>query len=556
MNQNNLQPDQKPALLHAIALHRSGKLAEAAAQYKRLLNETPKDPNMLSGLGSVALQMGNHEIAIKLLAESLAINQHQLAACLNLGVAFHQTNRPGKALACYDRAIAISPGHAAAHFRRGVLLEELKRFDDALASYDQVVKIKPGHVLAYVYRGTILEKLNRSAESLASFEQAIALKPDQPLLYVNCGVLLQNECRFDEALNNYDKAISLQPDYAEAYWFKALLKLLAGDYLQGWQLHEWRWRSRGYSNLVRDFKQPLWLGEQSIRGKTLLIHAEVGLGDSIQFSRYVPMLEAMGAKVILEMPEALVPVVSTLKSECIVVKKGDPLPEFDYHCPAMSLPLVFKTTLENIPASVPYFYADPAKQKIWQKRLGKQKKPRVGLVWSGLLRGNIDFNPAKKRSIPLELLEPMLNMSLEFHVLQKDIKMEDAKFLTRFKHVHTHQDELVDFSDTAALIQEMDLVITIDTSVAHLAGALGKPLWVMLPYITDYRWTLEGNATPWYPTATLFRQKVAGDWAAVMTEVTRKLETMVSKEAEPKPKPKTKAVSKKPKAETQSSFDL
>ncbi len=588
MNPGNSLSDQELEFHKANALRRSGRLAEAETQYRKLLISHPQSSGVLSGLGTVSLQMGKLGAAIKLLGEALKVEPNQQMACFNLGTAFYQKGMLNEALACYDRVIAINPDYPQVHVNRGILLEKLKRFGKALASYDRAISIqsdaflahynraallerfdrgnealsgydraiaiKPDYYLAHVNRGALLEKLNRSAEALTSFERAIALKPDQPLLYVNCGVILQNEKRFDEALASYERAITLKPDYAEAYWFKSLLKLLLGEYIEGWQLHEWRWQSRGYKNLSRNFTQPLWLGEQSIQGKTLLIHAEVGLGDSIQFCRYVPMLEAMGAKVILEIPAALAPVVTTLKGDFTIVGKGSTLPEFDYHCPAMSLPLVFRTNIETIPSVVPYFHADPEKLKVWQQRLGKQKKPRVGLVWSGLLRGNIDFNPAKKRSIPLELLEPILSLPLEFHSLQKDIKPEDANYLERFTQVHTHQEELGDFADTAALIQEMDMVISIDTSVAHLSGALGKPLWVLLPLITDYRWTPDGATTPWYPTATLFRQAESGDWTHVVADVAQRLEaTLLTK-----PKAATVRAKAKPKAKSlvQSALDI
>ncbi len=560
MDPRNTLSGQNTELQNAIALHQNGRLAEAATQYKKLLNLFPKNPYLLSEIGIIALKMGDSEEGVRLLEKSLEVEPNQPVTCVNLGIAFSQRKQLVKALANYDRAIALKPDYLLVHFKRGELLEKLNRPEEALASYGHVLAVEPGNFSAHFKRGELFEKLNRLdevlasfprvlaikqddflvhfkrgvllekfkryEEALASFSRAVAIKPDDALAQVNYGVLLQNSKRLDEALASYNRAITVKPDYAEAYWFKSLVKLLVGDYEEGWQLHEWRWRSEGYKNLCRNFNRPLWLGEQSIEGQTLLVHAEVGLGDSIQFCRYLPMVEAVGAKIILEMPAPLVSLISTLKGNYMVVEKGSPLPYFDLHCPAMSLPLAFKTSLESIPATVPYLFADPDKQRIWRKRLGNKEKPRVGLVWSGLIRGNIDLNPAKKRSVPLQLLEPLLRLPIEFHALQKDIRPDDADALAKFRHVYTHQDKIFDFSDTAALIKEMDLVISIDTSIAHLAGALGMPIWILLPFVTDYRWTLDGTATPWYPSATLFRQSEIGEWPNVISGIIQKLEAM------------------------------
>jgi len=518
---------QNPGLQHAVALHKSGRLADAAAEYRKLLDVSPQDPRLLSGLGGVVLQMGGIDDSIKLLVRSLEIDPDQAAAFFNLGIAHTRKKQFKRALASYDRAIAIRPNFALAYFNRGEILEKFGRPGQALACFDRTLAIRPDLPMAHFKRGQLLEKLNRADEALASFTRVLELNPSpgpsDAAIHVNCGVLLQNAKRFDEALASYDRAIVAKPDYPEAYWFKSLALLLIGDYEQGWLLHEWRWKSSGYKRLVRNFHQPLWLGEQPVAGKTLLLHAEVGLGDSIQFCRYISMVEALGAKIILEVPTQLVSLVQTLAGGFTVVEKGRPLPDFDLHCPAMSLPLVFKTTINSVPATIPYLHADPGKQALWRQRLGIKDKPRIGLIWSGLMRGNIDANPAKKRSIPLRLLEPLLRLPLEFHSLQKDYLTEDIALLKEFTQIRTHQDELHDFSDTAALVREMDLVISIDTSVAHLVGALGHPLWILLPYVTDYRWTLDGATTPWYPDAKLFRQSAISDWNGVISKVVQQL---------------------------------
>jgi hypothetical protein len=297
-----------------------------------------------------------------------------------------------------------------------------------------------------------------------------------------------------------------------------MLKLLLGDYEEGWELYEWRWKDWG-RDFVRPFPQPLWLGDAPIAGKTLLIHPEQGLGDFIQCCRYIPMVEAMGAKVLVEVTAPLVPLISTLKGSFSVVRSGQPLPHFDFHCPIMSLPLAFRTTVETIPANVPYLFADPARKALWQQRLGPRTRMRVGLAWSGNPSHKNDLN----RSMPFRALAPWLALAVDFHVLQKDIRPEDAAALAQFPNVQVHSAELGDFADTAALADEMDLVISVDTSVAHLAGALGRPLWVLLPFNPDYRWFLDRSDSPWYPSATLFRQPALGDWDSVVAAVEAQL---------------------------------
>ena len=308
--------------------------------------------------------------------------------------------------------------------------------------------------------------------------------------------------------------LKLKPDYANAYWNKSLLKILNGDYLEGWQLYEWRWKTELLIHL-RGYKQPLWLDTQSLLNKTLLIYPEQGLGDYIQCIRYAVLVEQLGATVILEVPSELMSLVSTLKGQFTLVESGKPLPEFDYHCPVMSLPLAFKTTVDTIPADLPYLYTNEDKKQHWQEKLGNKTVTRIGLVWSGSTTHNNDHN----RSLLLQQLSSLLELPVEFHSLQKEVRTVDIKTLTEFPSIHQHQDDLQDFSDTAALVDAMDIIISVDTSVAHLAGAMGKKVFVLLPYAPDYRWMLDRPDSPWYPSATLFRQPALDDWESVIVEI-------------------------------------
>ena len=575
-------PKQIKMIQEAVALHQSGQLDVAETQYRRLLNFLPSNTTLLTNLGTIALQKGKLEDGVIIIDNSLQINPNQPDALNNLGLALQKLNRLDEALASYDRAIvlksdyadaysnrgnvlkelkrpdealasydraiaikldyadayfnrgvalkdlkrlddalasydlaiAIKPDYADAYSNRGVVLQELKRLDDALASYDRAIELKPDYADTYSNRGGVLQDLKRLDDALASYDRAIAIKPDYADAYSNRGVTLKDLKRLDDALASYDRAIELKPDYANAYWNKSLLKILNGDYLEGWQLYEWRWKTELLIYL-RGYKQPLWLDTQSLLNKTLLIYPEQGLGDYIQCIRYAVLIEQLGATVILEVPSELMSLVSTLKGQFTLVESGKPLPEFDYHCPVMSLPLAFKTTVDTIPADLPYLYTNDDKKQDWQEKLGNKTVTRIGLVWSGSSTHNNDHN----RSLLLQQLSSLLELPVEFHSLQKEVRTVDIKTLTEFPSIHQHQDDLQDFSDTAALVDAMDIIISVDTSVAHLAGAMGKKVFVLLPYAPDYRWMLDRRDSPWYPSATLFRQPALDDWESVIVEI-------------------------------------
>lgn len=453
----------------------------------------------------------DHGQALANFDKAIAIKSEFAEAYYNLGLAFGELQQYQAALENYNRAISLKPDYPDAYNNRGIVLKVLERYEEALASLDQAIALRPNYANAYNNRGAILEKLGRFDEALASFDTLISLFPGFADLHYNRGLLLTRMGRYDDALASYETAISLNPNHPDANFNRAVSKLRSGNFEEGWSLYEWRWRTAQQKDYVRDFKHPLWLGEESVANKTVLIHAEQGLGDAIQFVRYAPMLEAKGAKVIVEVSSSLVSLLQSLKGHIKVISRGEPLPMFDLHCPIMSLPRAFKTTLASIPVDIPYLAAVPEKVSTWQGRLGPKQKPRIGLVWSGSISHPNDYN----RSIPLNTLLPLLQTDFEFHSLQKEIKPAEQMAMTR-SPIQVHDHELIDFSDTAALISVLDLVITIDTSVAHLAGALGKPVWILLPYVADFRWLTVRDDSPWYPTARLFRQQSIGDWDSVI----------------------------------------
>jgi hypothetical protein len=508
-----MQPTPEAYFNRGTTLQKLDKPLEALGSFDRALTLKPDFAEAYIHRGLSLQILKRTEEALRNFDRGIALKPGIAEVHFFRGNAFMELKRGEEALACFNQAVSLQPGYAEAYNNRGAVLQDMDRLGDALASYESAIAVQPAKPEAYNNRGTVLRKLKRLKEALAAHNQAIALKPDYAEAHNNRGSVLQELKRFDEALAAHDLAITLNPDYVEAYWNKALLKLLMGDYKDGWRLYEWRVKPR-------TFTQPLWKGEEPLDEKTLLVHTEQGFGDVIQYCRYAPLLEKRGAKVVFEAPGALIPVLSTLSGSITLVESGKPLPSFDLYCPMMSLPLAFQTTLESIPAEIPYLFASPDKKTAWLQKLGKKSSPRIGLAWSGKALHSNDHN----RSIELETLRPLLDLPFEFHSLQKEYRKEDQAKLAKLFLLKDHHLELNDFSDTAALISEMDLIISVDTSVAHLAGAMGKPLWILLPYLPDYRWLLDRADSPWYPMATLFRQPARDDWKAVVSEVVQRIQ--------------------------------
>ena len=420
------------------------------------------------------------------------------------------------AVRLYDRAMAADPTRAETYYKRGNALKDLRRFDAALASYDEAIARKPDYAYAYCNRGFVQHRLGLLTEALASYDQAIALQPADALVHYNRALLLQDGLRWQEALASYDHAVAIDPQFADAQYNRALTQLFLGDFANGWRGYEWRWRNaqRLVIGEVRTFEQPLWLGAEPIAGRRLLLHCEGGLGDTLQFCRYASGCARLGATVLLEVQPPLIELLATLEgvSECIVA--GSALPPFDYHCPLMSLPLAFKTTVETIPAPRRYVRADPARIAEWHARLGSPSRPRIGLVWSGNPNNALD----QRRSIRLAEWIAHLPTELDYFCVQRQVRPGDAAALDS-SAIFSFDDDLLDFANTAALCECLDLVVSVDTSIAHLSGALGRPTWVPLAFIPDWRWMLGRDDCPWYPTMRLYRQQAAGNWSEVLARV-------------------------------------
>ena len=391
----------------------------------------------------------------------------------------------------------------------------LKRSDEALASVDQALTLQPNYVEGHNNRGGILKDLKRPDEALASYDRALELVPNYAEAHSNRGALLQFLRRLEEAEAAYDAAIRINPSHVLAHVRKAQLLLLTGRTVEGWKHYEWR-----FADEPADSK-PVWRGED-IRGKRLLVRAEQGFGDMIQFCRYLPLVRALGIEIVFEARARLAPVMATLNCPMTIIANGAPLPDFDLSCRLLSLPHIFQTTLDSIPADIPYLFTDPGKVQQWEKKLGPKRNFRIGLVWSG---SDMDLN----RSIGLEELLALGDLPVELHSLHKEYRPADVALLNRTPAIHQHQDAQQDFSDTAALIAGMDLIISVDTAVAHLAGAMGKPLWLLAPFVPDHRWLLDRQDSPWYRTAKLYRQDTSRSWRSVMDRVMADLRLLLAK---------------------------
>jgi len=442
------------------------------------------------------------------------MNTKLLQDKFNQAVKLHQNNQTDLAVPIYAEILSFYPNNVDALHLLGVALYQCQQFQDSLKLLDKAILINPEFANAYSNRGLVLQDMKRFEEALESYDRAILINPEFANAYHKRGNVLRDLKRFVEALESYDRAILINPKFVDAKYNKSLVLLMIGEFDEGFQLYEYRWKSQ---KIHINFNQPLWLGSESINGKTIFIYSEQGYGDTIQFCRYIDMVSALGADVIFQVEPSLYALVKQLNGVQKFIQKGEPLPEFDYHCPLLSLPLAFKTSLETVPHHNAYLKADLNKRKIWEKRLGSDSIPKIGLAWSGSLIHKNDHN----RSIPLDTLLPYLPKGYQYICLQKEIRELDRMTLDNNPHIQLFGDELNDFSDTAALCDLVDMVISVDTSIAHLSGALGKFTIVLLPFISDWRWLLDRDNSPWYPSMYLLRQEKDSDWDSCLSQLSK-----------------------------------
>jgi tetratricopeptide (TPR) repeat protein len=499
---------------------RQGRLDEALRMFRRALNQNPASADGRNGLGTVLQALGRLDEAVTQFEKAVAAEPSFAEAHNNLGSVLRALGRHDEALARYRRAVAFDPRYAEAHSNLANLLAALPRHEDAVEAYEAALALRSDCAEDHFNLGNSLQELDRPADAIAHYEAALALKPDYVQAYTNLGAALQALNRYREAVAQYEKALALTPGDANVRWALALAELAAGDYERGWRDYECRWAAPRTRLRRRDFPVPAWEGEERLDGRTILLHSDQGFGDTLQFARYVPVVAAAGAAVLLEVQKPLVSLLASLRGLAQICARGEALPAFDRHCSLQSLPYVFGTRLETIPAVLPYLAPPGDAVERWRARLGARGAPRIGLAWAGNpVQGN-----DRHRSIPLSRLRPLLAAPFDIVVLQQELREGDTALLEQCHTIALKGVRFADFADTAALISLLDLVITVDSAVAHLAGALGRPLWALLAYATDFRWPVGRADSPWYPTARVFRQPAIGDWDSVVRSVIGALE--------------------------------
>jgi tetratricopeptide (TPR) repeat protein len=510
------RPDWFDALhLLGVIKLQSGKAGAACSHFEQALKLDPASAPAMSNLGMALAALNRDQEALAILDKATALMPGSVEAISNRGNVLMKLNRPADALTAFDAALVLAPAFPGARANRGNALAALGRFEEALAQYDAVLAVMPAHAETYLNRGSALMGLARAAEAVAAFDRALALRPDYVRAHIGRGAARQALNQQHEALADFGRANALDKSNADAHHNAALAHLTLGDYRRGFEQYEWRWQRSGMPARRRSFGKPLWLGEYPLARKRILVAAEQGLGDCIQFARYVPMLAASGATVVLEAPPPLLSLLARLDGVAEVVARGDALPAFDVYCPAGSLPRALRTEVSTIPAEIPYLRASEERIANWRDRIERLPTPRIAVVWSG----SADHANDRNRSLALRQMAPLLALKAGFVSVQRDLRAADAEELTRQPALTHVGDALNDFDDTAAVLALVDLIITVDTSVAHLAGALGRPTFVLVPFCPDWRWMLARADSPWYPTLRLFRQPAAGDWESVIARV-------------------------------------
>jgi tetratricopeptide (TPR) repeat protein len=518
-----LVPDSSEAfhLLGLIQLKR-GNAGGALPLIEAALKIDPLSPTALSSRGRALAALDRHSDALVSFDQSLALAPNDPDTLSNRGSMLLSLQRPADALAALDRAAALAPQHFGALINRGNALALLGRLEAALAQYDALLEAHPTRPELQFNRGNALSSLGHHLEAIAAFDRAVSSQPGYVRAHINRGVALQAINRHQEALASFANVLAIDKTNADARNNASLSLLTIGDYRGGFIQYEMR-----RSNIPprrRDFGKPLWLGEHSPSGGVILLHAEQGFGDTILFVRYAPLLAGLGAEILLEVPSELLSLLGRVEGITRVVEEGTALPSFDLHCPLPSLPLAMRTEIATIPARIPYLKASDERISRWRSRLAHIAAPRIAIAWAGRVTHPNDRN----RSIALARLAPLFMLdTVSFVGIQSELRSEDEKVLAGIPRITHIGEELRDFDDTAAVLTLVDLVVSVDTAVANLAGAMGRPTWILLPFSPDWRWMLGRTDSPWYPTARLYRQSALGEWDGVIARVRDDLKAML-----------------------------
>ncbi len=505
----------------ATKLHDEGKLSAAERLYREILQVNPRQALVWQNLGLIARQRGQAASAIEWISRAILIDGAQPSFHNNLGAVLQSQSRLADAIASYSRAIALKSDYAEAHCNLGSAHKDQGRTDEAMACYSRALQINPKLAEAHFNLGVIHQSLGELAQAAECYQTAIGLKAGYWQALNNLGTVYKLEGRFNEALVCYEASLASGHDPAEAHRNRALLRLLTGDYAQGWPEYEWRFRVEGAPRVT--FPQPRWDGRPLDQG-TLLLKAEQGLGDTIQFIRYAPLVrQRASSKVILHCAASLQALLQGVEGIDRFAAEALDRETFDCYAPLMSLPGMFGTQVETIPAAIPYLTAEPARVARWRSQVGATPGLKVGIAW----QGNPGYAADSQRSVPLEHFVPLSNCpGVRLYSLQKYHGCDQLALLAeRLPIVDLGPSLDLDaaFVDTAAVMVTLDLVVTSDSAMAHLAGALGVKVWVALPNVPDWRWLLDRDDSPWYPTMRLFRQSQPGDWPGVFERIAHEL---------------------------------
>ena len=466
-------------LNRAIKFHLKGKLDKAELDYKKIIKAQPENLIANNNLASLENIKKNYQISLNILENVLKINPNYVDALNNKGIA----------------------------------LMGLKHFNEALKIFKKILEIKPDFLNAINNIANCFKLIGNYEDAIEYYKKAIKIKPDYIEAIFNIGLCFYEINNFDEAEKKYIEATKINPDFVEANFNLSIIKLLKGNYKEGLPLYEWRKKRSSFKKYDFYDSEKEWLGKKDINKKIIYITNEQALGDYIQYSRYFPLIEKMGAKIILDPPKPLKNMIDNMDIDYTHIddlKK----PSFDYYCPIASLPLAFNTTIKTIPNEIPYFFTPRDKKNYWRDKLNNNNI-KVGLKWSG----NSKYIDDKNRSMSLDKFIPLFNLPYDFHSLHIEYTKNDEKLKNNISNLYCHKDEILGLDNTAGLIDAMDLVISVDTGIVQLCGALGKKFWNLLPYTSDHRWLLDRNDSPWFPTATLYRQVKKGDWDTVIKNV-------------------------------------
>lgn len=507
----------------ALALVSAGDLAQAAPRLAQAMSLSPNDPDLLVAAGVCLAAFDHFAEAEPLVRQALTLRPRDPAALSALSACLLGLDRVTEAEAAARAALSIFSAYPDALNNLGLALQRLGRPGEALSAFEAALRRTPGDPEIRLNRANTLKDMDRAGEALAEVDAALALAPDLGKAWFNRGNILQDLLRHEDAIASYDKAIALAPDDPGAHWNRSLSLLTLGDFERGFEAYEWRWRNPSVHPPMRDFPAPRWTGESDPSGRTIWVHCEQGYGDAIQFIRYVPLLHQRGARVVVEALPALKSLLSSVEGVDAVFTRGDAPPSADAHCPLLSLPLALGVTADPPPSRAPYLAPPKDVAAAWRHRLGAKQRPRIGLCHAGSATHGAD----RRRSLSLAALLADLPTGADYFLLPTELRDGDVEIVSNRPDVRWIGQQVTDFSDTAAICLNLDAVVTVDTSLAHLAGALARPVLVLLPYQPDWRWGLGRSDSPWHPTAELFRQAAPNDWATALRLMRERLNALI-----------------------------